>query len=257
MMRSLSASSVPAPTGRSAGSPKLPEPAGARGDTVALLAQEVDWEAVLPPRAATRSWRLRQRIKRGLDVVGATLLLVGLAPLLGLIAMAVAVDSPGGVLYRWHVVGYRGRRFTGYKFRTMVPDADGLKASLMHLNEMNGPVFKIRRDPRVTGLGRMLRRYSLDELPQLWSVLRGDMSLVGPRPLGIDEFINAPPSHRRKLAVRPGVTCLWQVSGRSEISNFDEWVRLDLDYIRRWSLWLDFKILLRTIPAVLRGTGAY
>jgi len=221
------------------------------------LASQVRWDDVLPARALGTSWRLQQHVKRLVDIALAVIGLVVLAPLLGLIALAVWIDSPGAILYPWRVVGYRGRRFTGYKFRTMVPDADRLKAELMHLNEMSGPVFKIREDPRVTRVGRILRKYSLDELPQLWSVLKGDMSLVGPRPLGPEEFLRALPRQRCKLAVRPGITCLWQVSGRSEISDFDHWIQLDLRYIAHWSLWLDLRILLQTIPVVLRGTGAY
>ena len=132
-----------------------------------------------------------------------------------------------------------------------------LEAATAHLNEMNGPVFKMRDDPRVTRLGRFLRRYSLDELPQLWSVVVGDMSLVGPRPLSAEEFVRATPAQRRKLAVIPGITCLWQVSGRSQIGDFEHWVRLDREYIESWTLWLDLRVLLKTIPVVIRGTGAY
>jgi lipopolysaccharide/colanic/teichoic acid biosynthesis glycosyltransferase len=230
---------------------------GAAGDRIERLAAEVPWDEALPPRAASRAWRAQQAIKRGLDVLLAAVGLVVLAPILCLIALIVWLDSDGPVLYPWRVVGYRGRRFTGYKFRTMVPEADRLKADLMHLNEMSGPVFKIREDPRVTRVGRILRKYSLDELPQLWSVLRGDMSLVGPRPLGPDEFVSALPQQRRKLAVVPGITCLWQVNGRSEIDDFEHWVALDLQYISTWSLGLDFRILAQTIPVVFRGTGAY
>jgi lipopolysaccharide/colanic/teichoic acid biosynthesis glycosyltransferase len=182
--------------------------------------------------------------------------LVILSPLLAAVAIAVRLDSRGPVLYPWRVVGYRGRRFTGYKFRTMVPDADRLKAQLGHLNEMSGPVFKIRHDPRVTRTGRFLRKYSLDELPQLWSVLLGDMSLVGPRPLGPWEFVRCVPEQRRKLAVRPGITCYWQIYGRSDITDFDEWVRLDLKYIAEWDLGLDLRILVKTFPVVMKGSGA-
>jgi lipopolysaccharide/colanic/teichoic acid biosynthesis glycosyltransferase len=155
------------------------------------------------------------------------------------------------------VVGVRGRRFTGYKLRTMVPEADQLKDQLAHLNEMQGPVFKMKDDPRVTKFGKFLRKYSLDELPQLWSVLVGDMTLVGPRPLAPDEFTSATPFERRKLSVKPGITCTWQVSGRNHIGAFAEWVRLDLEYIRNWSFSGDLGILLKTIPVVIRGTGAY
>jgi lipopolysaccharide/colanic/teichoic acid biosynthesis glycosyltransferase len=155
------------------------------------------------------------------------------------------------------VLGRHAQPFIGYKFRTMVTDADALKDQLRARNEMSGPVFKLRNDPRVTGFGRWLRRYSIDELPQLWSVLKGDMSLVGPRPPSAEEFLQFEPWQWHKLAVTPGITCLWQVGGRSEINDFAEWAALDLEYIRRWSLWLDAQILLRTVPAVLSARGAY
>lgn len=196
-------------------------------------------------------------VKRALDVVLAGLGLALLLPLLALIAVAVALDSRGPVLYPWRVVGKGGRPFVGYKFRTMVQDADRLKGDLLEANEMSGPVFKMREDPRVTRVGRILRRYSLDELPQLWSVLTGRMSLVGPRPPLETEWAQFTPAQRLKLSVTPGITCLWQVQGRSGITDFDEWVRLDLEYIRSWSLWLDFKILLRTVRVVTTARGAY
>jgi lipopolysaccharide/colanic/teichoic acid biosynthesis glycosyltransferase len=196
-------------------------------------------------------------VKRLIDIIVATVALLVLLPVFVVLGAAIVLDSGWPVFYPWRVVGLRGRRFTGYKLRTMVPDADQLKDQLAHLNEMNGPVFKIRDDPRVTGLGKFLRRYSLDELPQLWSVLLGDMSLVGPRPLSAEEFVQATPLERRKLSVTPGITCTWQVSGRNEIDSFADWVRLDLHYIEQWSLRLDFEILLKTLPVVVRGTGAY
>jgi len=226
-------------------------------EEVGLLAGHVDWEAALPARARTVSWRVQQAVKRTLDILLSAAGLALLSPLLAAVAVVVVLDSPGTVLYAWQVVGYRGRRFTGYKFRTMVTDADVRKARLLPLNEMTGPVFKMRHDPRVTRFGRFLRKYSLDELPELWSVLVGDMSLVGPRPLAPHEFVNCTDSQRQKLSVRPGVTCLWQVSGRSEIRDFNEWVRLDKDYIQRWNLLLDATILARTVVVVVRGAGAY
>jgi lipopolysaccharide/colanic/teichoic acid biosynthesis glycosyltransferase len=143
------------------------------------------------------------------------------------------------------------------KFRTMVTNAEQLKHELAKLNEMSGPVFKVTNDPRVTPIGRFLRKWSIDELPQLWNVFRGEMSLVGPRPLPVDEVARFDDmAHRRRLSVKPGLTCLWQVSGRNNVTDFKEWVRLDLHYIDNWSIWLDLKILLRTIPAVFTGAGA-
>lgn len=200
------------------------------------------------------AWQLA--LKRFLDVVASALLLLLLSPLLALIALAILVTSGRPILYRWPVVGLGGRPMISYKFRTMGWDADRLKAQLLVHNEMQGPVFKMTDDPRVTPIGRVLRKFSLDELPQLWSVLKGDMSLVGPRPPLQSEWLQFEDWQRRKLSVKPGITCLWQVSGRNEIRDFDDWVRMDLEYIDRWSLWLDLKILLLTIPAVLLARGA-
>ena len=194
--------------------------------------------------------------KRVIDVVGATLLLVILAPLWLLIAALIKLTSPGPVFFVQERLGYNKRPFRMFKFRTMVANAPQLQAQLEHLNEAGGPVFKMKNDPRVTPLGRFLRKTSLDELPQLLNVLLGDLSLVGPRPLPqrdydrFDEYW-----FNRRFSVKPGITCIWQVSGRSNTS-FDYWIRQDLEYIDHWSLALDVKILLRTIPAVLRGTGA-
>lgn len=195
-------------------------------------------------------------IKRVFDLVVAAALLILLAPVFLIIAIAIKLTTPNlPVFYPWPVVGYKGRPFTGYKFTTMTA-GDQEKAVLAHLNEMQGPAFKITNDPRVTKLGRVLRKYSLNELPQLWSVLQGNMSLVGPRPPGPHELIHFAGWHRRKLSVRPGITCLWQVRGRNKITNFDDWVRMDLEYIDRWSLWLDFTILVRTVWVVVKGTGS-
>jgi exopolysaccharide biosynthesis polyprenyl glycosylphosphotransferase len=194
-------------------------------------------------------------VKRTIDCIASTLLLIVLSPLLAILAVAVKLSSAGPVFYRWRVMGTGIKPFTGYKFRTMVADAEERKAGLAARNEMSGPVFKIRDDPRITALGRWLRKYSLDELPQLWSVLKGDMSLVGPRPPGPHEFEHFEIWHRRKLSVKPGITCLWQVMGRNRIADFDDWVTLDLQYIDNWSLWLDFKILAKTAATVIRGTG--
>ena len=195
--------------------------------------------------------------KQVIDLVGSFVLLVGLSWLLARIALLIKVTSPGPALFRQQRSGLNGRPFTLYKFRTMVTNAEQLKHELAAMNEMNGPVFKVTHDPRVTPIGRFLRKYSLDELPQLYNVLRGEMSLVGPRPLPVDEVKRFNDlAHRRRLSVRPGLTCLWQISGRNNVSDFKEWVRLDLEYIDNWSLWLDLKILWRTLPAVLAATGA-
>lgn len=233
------------------------QPAHSVGELVDRLAREVDWTSALPPHAHAAGWHVGQFAKRLFDLATAFVGLVLLAPFLLLVTLIVRLDSPGGALYTWTAVGYRGRRFTEYKFRTMVMDAEHVEDELSHLNEMDGPVFKIRDDPRVTRVGRVLRKYSIDELPQLWNVLLGDMSLVGPRPLIWHEFANATPDQRRKLSVRPGITCLWQITGRSAITSFQGWVDLDLEYIRDWSLRIDVLILLRTIPVVFRGRNAY
>jgi exopolysaccharide biosynthesis polyprenyl glycosylphosphotransferase len=185
------------------------------------------------------------------------LVLLIVIPVIPLIALAIKLTSPGPVFFHQQRSGLNGSPFTLYKFRTMVTNAEQFKHELEAMNEMSGPVFKVTNDPRVTPIGKFLRKYSLDELPQLYNVLRTEMSLVGPRPLPVDEvkrFENL--AQRRRLSVKPGLTCLWQISGRNQISDFRDWVRLDLEYIDNWSLWLDLKILVRTIPAVLIGTGA-
>jgi len=226
-------------------------------EIVLRIRDEYDWDSVLPPRAGTLRWRIERRLKRAIDVVVSLVGLIVLAPVLVLIALIVRLTSEGPIFYPWRVLGERARPFVGYKFRTMVPNADALKRELLARNQMTGPVFKMRDDPRVTPVGRWLRKFSLDELPQLWSVLKGDMSLVGPRPPSAEEFAAFKPWQHGKLAVIPGITCLWQVQGRSEIADFDQWASLDLEYIRNWSLWLDLKILLKTIPVVIAGKGAY
>ena len=170
------------------------------------------------------------------------------------IAIAVLIDSPGSVLYRTYRVGKQGRPFPFYKFRTMVSNADLMLEEVWSLNERKDVLFKVSRDPRVTRVGRFLRRYSLDELPQFWNILRGEMSLVGPRPPLMSEYEKFQPEHRRRMEVSPGLTGLWQVMARRDPS-FETYVRLDCHYVEHWNLWLDLKILLKTIPAVLGGNG--
>jgi len=198
----------------------------------------------------------RRLVKRPLDAVGSLVGLVLLSPLFLVVALLIKADSRGPVFFRQQRVGKGGSSFDFYKFRSMVQNAEEMKKRLLHLNEVDGPAFKISDDPRVTRLGRFLRRTSIDELPQLWNVLRGDMSFVGPRPPLPCEVEHYEAWQREKLKVLPGITCLWQISGRSHIG-FTEWMRLDIEYIRKQSLGLDLKILARTLPAVMSRRGAY
>jgi len=194
--------------------------------------------------------------KRVLDFVLASLLLFLLAPLFLAVALLIKLSSEGPVFFTQERLGLNKRRFRIFKFRTMVTGAEQKQAELEHLNEVEGPVFKIKSDPRVTLVGRALRKTSIDELPQLLNVLKGEMSLVGPRPLPVRDYEGFDQDwHRRRFSVPPGLTCLWQISGRSSIG-FDKWMELDMQYIDEWSLWLDLKILAGTIPAVLKGAGA-
>jgi exopolysaccharide biosynthesis polyprenyl glycosylphosphotransferase len=197
-----------------------------------------------------------QAIKRGFDVAVASVLLLLLLPVLICVAAAVKLSSPGPIFFLQDRIGLNKRLFKIWKFRTMVPNAEKLMAGLETQNEATGPVFKMKNDPRITPVGRWLRRTSLDELPQLLNVLKGDMSLVGPRPLPLRDYEGFNEDwQRRRFSIKPGITCLWQVNGRSGIS-FDQWMRLDLQYLDEWSLWLDLKILVKTVPAVLKGAGA-
>lgn len=199
--------------------------------------------------------RSSQLIKSIVDKVGALVGLIVAGPLMLLSALAIKINSPGPVLFKQKRCGLNGKQFSLYKFRTMHCDAEDEKHRLKGLNVMSGPVFKVKNDPRVTKVGRILRRCSIDEIPQFFNVLRGEMSLVGPRPPLPKEVAQYEPWQHRRLSVKPGVTCLWQINGRNNI-DFEQWMRLDLEYIDNWSLWLDTKILARTLPAVAKGTGA-
>ena len=205
--------------------------------------------------SATPHDEIRLLVKRITDIVLATVALVVLAPIMLLIALLIRLTSPGPAIFRQERCGLNGRRFTFYKFRSMSADAEARRAELEHLNQRE-LVFKIPNDPRLTSVGRWLRKFSIDEWPQLWNVLRGDMSLVGPRPPLPDEVEKYKRWQRRRLRMRPGLTCLWAVSGRDNV-DFETWMKMDMEYIDNWSLALDWKIILRTIPAVLGGRGAH
>jgi len=195
-------------------------------------------------------------VKRGLDILVALVSLLLVSPLFLVTAIMIKATSPGPAFFIQKRVGLNKRRFRLYKFRTMVKGAEQKQSELENLNEVRGPVFKIKDDPRITWIGKLLRKASIDELPQLINVLKGDMSLVGPRPLPVRDYNGFDQDwHRRRFSVRPGITCLWQVDGRSDIQ-FEKWMELDMKYIDTWSLWLDLKILAKTIPAVLQASGA-
>jgi len=195
-------------------------------------------------------------IKRLFDFFSSIIAILILSPVFLITAMIIKVSSKGPIFFRQQRCSLSGRRFTLYKFRTMVVDAELKLEELLAYNEMQGPVFKMENDPRLTKAGKFLRKFSIDELPQFWNVFRGDMSLVGPRPPLPAEVDKYEPWQRRRLSMRPGITCLWQARGRNKINDFDEWMELDLEYIDNWSLWFDFKILLKTVPVVLFGIGA-
>jgi len=222
----------------------LPPPRVTRFDTMAAL-----------NFSAVHHNRIKLSIKRAIDLVGSGILLALSGPVIGIAALAIRLTSPGPILFRQNRCGLNGRPFEILKLRTMVVDAESQQTALLALNEMDGPVFKMKNDPRVTRVGAILRRWSIDELPQLWNVFRGDMSLVGPRPPIPLEVARYETFERRRLSMRPGITCLWQVNGRNAIG-FADWVKLDVEYIDTWSLTNDFRILVRTIPTVLRGTGS-
>lgn len=209
---------------------------------------------ITPSETQLSPWELL--FKRSTDVIGSILILLLLSPLLLLIALAIRLDSPGPVIFSQPRVGRDGKLFRVFKFRTMVKNADEIKDQVRHLNEAQGQMFKIRNDPRVTRVGHLLRRTSLDEMPQLWNTLLGDMSLVGPRPALPDEVAGYADWHRQRLATAPGMTGLWQVSGRSDLA-FEEMVLLDIYYIENWSPLFDLSILLRTVPQIFGGRGAY
>jgi exopolysaccharide biosynthesis polyprenyl glycosylphosphotransferase len=198
---------------------------------------------------------LELAIKRGIDLVGGFFGLLASVPVIAVAAIAIKLDDGGPIFFRQWRCGVNGRQFKMTKLRTMVIDAEELKPGLQHLNEKDGPVFKIKHDPRVTRVGATLRKWSLDELPQFWNVTRGDMSLVGPRPPTPDEVVLYEGGERRRLSMRPGLTCLWALHGRSNIS-FEEWMRLDLEYIDNWGIGEDFRIVLRTLPLIVTGKGA-
>ena len=213
-------------------------------------------EVLLLSLSSAPDSELRLFFKRIFDMVLSGVSLVVLSPLLASIAAMIRITSPGPVLFEQTRCGLGGRRFTLYKFRSMINNAEQLRAELHQLNELDGPVFKISDDPRITPVGRWLRRFSLDELPQLWNILRGEMSFVGPRPAVPEEVEQYQDWQRRRLRMRPGLTCTWVLEGRNHL-DFNRWMQLDLTYIDNWSLWLDVKIFLRTIPIVLSGRGAY
>ncbi|MBK8012618.1 MAG: sugar transferase [Deltaproteobacteria bacterium] len=233
----------------------LPLPPALPAHSHVEVAHVDGFDAPLLGLRRTPKGEARLALKRLIDLAGVLLAMPLALPLMLAVAIAVKLTSKGPVFFRQVRAGRNGRRFTMLKFRSMVVDAEHRKAQLLHLNELSGPVFKIRKDPRVTKIGSLIRKTSLDELPQLFNILRGDMSLVGPRPPLPSEVEGYEPWQRRRLSVKPGLTGLWQVSGRNDI-DFEEWMAMDLRYIDSWSIWLDVKILLKTVPAVLHRSGA-
>ncbi len=226
--------------------------------TTVTPAEGVNSDFVVDPSefAEVQSKPVYEAIKRVLDIVAASLGLLLFLPLLPFLAILTQLETKGPLFFRQKRVGQNGRLFNCYKIRSMVPNAEQLKVEYAHLNEATGAAFKIRDDPRITRVGKFVRRSSLDEYPQLFNVLKGDMSIVGPRPQIPAEVKEYRPEHRIRLLVRPGITCLWQISGRNDV-DFEEWMRLDRDYALRRSLALDISILVRTLPAVIARRGAY
>lgn len=214
-----------------------------------MAAQAIGTEAV-------KSQPLYEAAKRLFDILAATLGLIFFLPQIPFLALLVKLESPGPFLFRQERVGKDGRHFFCYKIRSMVDNAELLKQSLSHLNEADGAAFKIRRDPRITRVGQFVRRSSLDEFPQLLNVLRGEMSVVGPRPQVPEEVAQYRPEHRERLLVKPGLTCLWQVSGRNDL-DFEEWMRMDREYVAKRGMKMDMWIILHTLPAVIARKGAY
>ncbi|MDI6785666.1 MAG: sugar transferase [bacterium] len=200
--------------------------------------------------------RWQKAVKSCFDIFFSSIALILSIPIFILTAIAIKLESNDSIFFKQKRVGKKGKLFTFYKFRSMTENAESLKESLKHLNEMDGPCFKIKNDPRITKVGKFIRKTSIDELPQLWNVLKRDMSLVGPRPLPADEVLNMEIWHLNRLKVLPGITCLWQVNGRSNVS-FYYWMKLDAEYIKKWSFLLDLKLLLLTIPTVLFRIGAF
>ncbi|HJN14934.1 MAG TPA: sugar transferase [Armatimonadota bacterium] len=206
----------------------------------------------MPKRSASKAYLIS---KRAIDIVGASLALLAALPVMLITAIAIKLESPGSVFFSHVRLGEKGQPFRFFKLRSMCVEAVELRAAMGGLNEVSGPVFKIKQDPRMTVVGKMIRKMSIDELPQLWHVLTGEMSLVGPRPPVPDEVATYEPWMLERLSVKPGLTCIWQVSGRSDVG-FEQWMELDVEYVQTRSIWVDLKILALTIPAVLTGRGA-
>ena len=240
---------APAPAGREASRKRLRQPRGSAPEGI----EPIEHSGLLPVRAERISTP-GNALKRTIDLSFSSAMLVLLAPVLVIIALAIRLDSPGPVFYISERIGRQGRSFRCFKFRTMVSDAERQQQRMLHLNERDGVLFKIARDPRVTRVGRLLRKYSLDELPQFFNVLRGEMSVVGPRPPVASEVREYTKKHLQRLAVRPGITGLWQTQSRHDPS-FESYVSLDLAYIEHWSVVLDLKIIVQTVGVIFAGTG--